>query len=81
MRAPENGNWRLYPYEVAQIAPLFVVHDEQLETWRAERYHEIRDSTGAWGMNDVIAIFIVASVVVGLLLLAGIAGVVIFCAT
>ena len=42
MRAQGNENWQLYPYEVAQIAPLLVRHDVQLETWRAERYH------GAW---------------------------------
>jgi len=66
MRAQGNGNWQLYPDEVAQIAPLLVRHDEQLATWRAERYHD------AWYQ------LVAASAVVALLLVVGIVGVVIF---
>lgn len=38
--AASNGSWQLFPYEVAQIAPLLVGHDGQLETYRGERYHD-----------------------------------------
>ncbi|RZF24902.1 hypothetical protein EVC45_36465 [Paraburkholderia sp. UYCP14C] len=40
LREQSNGSWQLFPYEVAQIAPLLVRHDGQLETYRGERYHD-----------------------------------------
>jgi hypothetical protein len=33
-REQGSGSWQLFPYEVAQLAPLLLRHDEQLETSR-----------------------------------------------
>ncbi|WP_321899430.1 hypothetical protein [Paraburkholderia heleia] len=39
-RSQGEASWQLYPYEVAQLEPLLMVHDEQLRTYRGERYHD-----------------------------------------
>ena len=40
IRSQGKENWQLYPDEATQLAPLLTLHDEQLATYRGERYHD-----------------------------------------
>lgn len=52
-RAKSGADWKLDPGEAAQIAPLLVLRDEQLATWRGHRYHDAWHKVAAAAETEI----------------------------